>query len=149
MCVCACVCIHTHTYIDTGHTQEEIFSHYKASTHQMMYYTNVWAMVLLSVAMLITGDGTRALGFVAKNPAVLSKIFQFGLMSACGQFFIFFLVRDTRAHAQTHTHTHAHTHAHAHARTQAHTCAHAQTYTHTRVCVFVVRVSPHASVRTL
>ncbi len=53
-----------------GPTQEAIFSQYKSSTHQMMYYTNLWAMVLLTVAMLITGDGSRALGFVAKNPAV-------------------------------------------------------------------------------
>jgi len=36
-------------------------------------------------------------GFVAKNPAVLSKILQFGLMSACGQFFIFFLVKSFSA----------------------------------------------------
>ena len=35
-----------------------------------MYYTNLWAMVLLTVAMIITGDGSRAVGFVAKNPAV-------------------------------------------------------------------------------
>ena len=53
-----------------GPTQEAIFSQYKSSTHQMMYYTNLWAMVLLTVAMIITGDGSRAVGFVAKNPAV-------------------------------------------------------------------------------
>lgn len=80
-----------------GPTQEEIFSKYNSSTHQMMYYTNMWAMVLLSVAMVLTGDGARALGFVAKNPSVLSKILQFGLMSAIGQFFIFFLVRSFSA----------------------------------------------------
>jgi hypothetical protein len=80
-----------------GPTQEEIFSHYHSSTHQMMYYTNMWAMLLLTVVMLFTGDGTRAVGFVVKNPAVLSKIMQFGLMSATGQFFIFFLVRSFSA----------------------------------------------------
>jgi len=80
-----------------GPTQEEIFSHYHASTHQMMYYTNSWAMLLLSLVMLVTGDGTRAMGFVRKNPAVLKKILLFGLMSATGQFFIFFLVRSFSA----------------------------------------------------
>merc|ERR1719504_58502 len=54
-------------------------------------------MLLLTVVMLFTGDGTRAVGFVVKNPAVLSKILQFGLMSATGQFFIFFLVRSFSA----------------------------------------------------
>jgi len=80
-----------------GPTQEAIFSQYHSSTHQMMYYTNMWAMLLLSVVMMMTGDGSRAVGFVAQNPAVLSKILQFGLMSATGQFFIFFLVRSFSA----------------------------------------------------
>ena len=77
--------------------QEEVFARYHSSTHQMMYYTNMWAMLLLSAVMSVTGDGLRALAFVAKNPAVLSKILQFGLMSATGQFFIFFLVRSFSA----------------------------------------------------
>ena len=77
--------------------QEEVFARYHSSTHQMMYYTNMWAMLLLSAVMSVTGDGIRALTFVAKNPAVLSKILQFGLMSATGQFFIFFLVRSFSA----------------------------------------------------
>mmetsp|Transcript_14646 Transcript_14646/g.39928 ORF Transcript_14646/g.39928 Transcript_14646/m.39928 type:complete len:414 (+) Transcript_14646:54-1295(+) len=77
--------------------QEAVFSKYKTSTHQMMYYTNLWALVLLAVVLPITGEGQRALGFVAKNPAVLSKIIQFGLMSAVGQFFIFYLVRSFSA----------------------------------------------------
>ena len=77
--------------------QEEVFSRYHSSTHQMMYYTNMWAMLLLTIVMVFTGDGSRAVGFVAQNPAVLSKILQFGLMSATGQFFIFFLVRSFSA----------------------------------------------------
>mmetsp|Transcript_3763 Transcript_3763/g.9480 ORF Transcript_3763/g.9480 Transcript_3763/m.9480 type:complete len:435 (+) Transcript_3763:147-1451(+) len=80
-----------------GPAQEEIFSRFKSSTHQMMYYTNMWAMLLLIVALLVTGDGKRALEFVFQHPAVLSKIMQFGLMSATGQFFIFFLVRSFSA----------------------------------------------------
>ena len=62
-----------------------------------MYYTNMWALLLLTAVMSVTGDGIRALTFVANNPAVLSKILQFGLMSATGQFFIFFLVRSFSA----------------------------------------------------
>jgi len=77
--------------------QEAIFSKYKTSTHQMMYYTNLWAMVLLAVALAVTGDGQRALSFVGQHPAVLSKVVQFGLMSAIGQFFIFYLVRQFSA----------------------------------------------------
>jgi len=80
-----------------GPAQEEIFSRYKSSTHQMMYYTNLWALLLLSVALIAGGDGAKALPFVAENPAILSKILQFGLMSASGQFFIFFLVRSFSA----------------------------------------------------
>jgi len=63
----------------------------------MMYYTNLWALLLLSVALIVGGDGAKALPFVAENPAILSKILQFGLMSASGQFFIFFLVRSFSA----------------------------------------------------
>ncbi len=33
---------------------------------QMMYYTNLWAMVLLAVALAVTGDGQRALSFVGQ-----------------------------------------------------------------------------------
>jgi len=78
-------------------TQEEIFSKYFSSTHQMMYYTNLWAMVLLLLTMLVTGDGSKAVKYVVQHPQVLSKIIQFGLMSATGQFFIFFLVRSFSA----------------------------------------------------
>jgi hypothetical protein len=32
----------------------------------MMYYTNLWAIVLLVIALGATGEGQRALGFVAQ-----------------------------------------------------------------------------------
>jgi UDP-galactose transporter B1 len=80
-----------------GPTQEEIFSRYNSSTHQMMFYTNMWALVLLASAAVVTGEGHRALAFVGKYPKVLSKITQFGVLSATGQFFIFFLVRSFSA----------------------------------------------------
>lgn len=80
-----------------GPAQEEIFSSYKPTTHQMMYYVNGWAFVLLLGGLLVTGDGARALSFVGKHPAILSKMMQFGLMSAMGQFFIFWLVRSFSA----------------------------------------------------
>ncbi|KAJ1475649.1 hypothetical protein T484DRAFT_1827562, partial [Baffinella frigidus] len=37
-----------------GPTQEEIFSRFNSSTHQMMYYTNMWALLLLGTAALAT-----------------------------------------------------------------------------------------------
>jgi len=80
-----------------GPAQEEIFSKFSPSTHQMMYYVNGWAMVLLAVGLLITGDGFKALSFTLKHPSIFSKMFQFGLMSATGQFFVFFLVRSFSA----------------------------------------------------
>mmetsp|Transcript_48116 Transcript_48116/g.114511 ORF Transcript_48116/g.114511 Transcript_48116/m.114511 type:complete len:462 (-) Transcript_48116:111-1496(-) len=80
-----------------GPTQEEIFSRFNSSTHQMMYYTNMWALLLLGTAALATGEGQRAISFVVENPRVLSKITQFGVLSATGQFFIFFLVRSFSA----------------------------------------------------
>lgn len=42
----------------------------------MMYYVNGWAFVLLLGGLLVTGDGARALSFVGKHPAILSKMMQ-------------------------------------------------------------------------
>lgn len=81
----------------TGPLQERLIARFSPSTHQLMFWQNICSVAWLSVALALTGEGLRAVEFVLKYPVVMKDIMFFSLVSAIGQNFIFFTVRNFNA----------------------------------------------------
>ena len=85
----------------TGPFQERLVAKYGPSTHQLMFYQNLASACWLFLLLILTGDLLPAITFVQLYPAVLKDILAFGLVSALGQNFIFYTVRNFSALACT------------------------------------------------
>lgn len=81
----------------TGPLQERLVARHTPSTHQLMFWQNMCSAVWLSLLLLVTGDGVRAIAFVTRHPSVMYNIMLFSLVSALGQNFIFYTVRNFNA----------------------------------------------------
>ncbi|PXF47093.1 Solute carrier family 35 member B1 [Gracilariopsis chorda] len=81
----------------TGPLQERLVARHKPSTHQLMFWQNISSVAWLLIGLLVTGEGVRALAFVLRHPHVMVDIMQFSLVSAVGQNFIFYTVRNFNA----------------------------------------------------
>jgi UDP-galactose transporter B1 len=78
----------------TGAIQERMKSEHKTKSGHMMKAMNLWSMLFLGSALLVTGEGLEFIGFVSRHPAVLWQILTFCVASAFGQFFIFMCVSE-------------------------------------------------------
>lgn len=85
----------------TGPLQERFVARHKPSTHQLMFWQNVCAVWWVVAGLLMSGEGITAIDFVAKYPWVMKDILAFALVSAIGQNFIFYTVRNFSALAVT------------------------------------------------
>mmetsp|Transcript_21072 Transcript_21072/g.51474 ORF Transcript_21072/g.51474 Transcript_21072/m.51474 type:complete len:334 (+) Transcript_21072:80-1081(+) len=85
----------------TGPYQESIVAHHGPSTHQLMLFQNLFAVVWVTIALLVNGEGLEAIRFLERHPAAVWDILKFGVMSALGQNFIFYTVRNISALACT------------------------------------------------
>lgn len=81
----------------TGPLQERLVARFSPSTHQLMFWQNITAAAWLSIALVLTGEGIRAITFIARYPATISDIMLFSIVSALGQNFIFYTVRNFNA----------------------------------------------------
>ncbi|CAN8065546.1 unnamed protein product [Agarophyton chilense] len=81
----------------TGPLQERLVARYKPSTHQLMFWQNFCSVVWLLAGLVATGEGVRAGSFVLRHPHVMIDVMQFSLVSAFGQNFIFYTVRNFSA----------------------------------------------------
>lgn len=81
----------------TGPLQERLVARNNPSTHQLMFWQNLCSAVWVGVGSLATGEITSALAFVARFPEVTWDILLFSLVSALGQNFIFYTVRNFNA----------------------------------------------------
>jgi UDP-galactose transporter B1 len=72
---------------DDVHTHPHALSHIH-TFHQMMFNMNVYAILIVGVALVCTGQGTEALAFIERHPDVLPQMALFSLLSAFGQNFI-------------------------------------------------------------
>ncbi|KAI0785220.1 UDP-galactose transporter [Abortiporus biennis] len=86
----------------TNSTQDEIFSRYKVTGQQMMFWINLFSTVLTVIISVLplpyipvlhpSHTGTElggALEFIKTHPTVVSPLLQFALTGALGQLFIF------------------------------------------------------------
>lgn len=87
----------------TGPLQERLVARHAPTTHQLMFWQNVASVCWLVVGLAITGEGSRALAFVARHGSegLLFDMGMFSLVSAVGQNFIFYTVRNFSALATT------------------------------------------------
>lgn len=84
----------------TGPLQERLVARHNPTTHQLMFWQNLVACFICAAMSLVT-EGAAAPAFVARHPAVLRDIAAFAVMSAMGQNFIFYTVRNFSALAVT------------------------------------------------
>merc|ERR1712014_521697 len=66
----------------------------KAKPYDMMFWTNFFMMVVGALAALCLGEIATGIAFILANPAILPKVLAFGVCSAIGQSFIFFVVSE-------------------------------------------------------
>lgn len=81
----------------TGPLQERLVARHKPSSHELMFWQNVGAVLWLTPACLVTGEATRAVSFIMKYPNVIVDIMSFSLVSALGQNFIYYTIRNFSA----------------------------------------------------
>jgi len=84
-----------------GPFQEKLVATYAPSTHQLMFHQNLWASVITLVGSIATGELFRALKFLEVHPSAVLDVFMFCVVSAVGQNFIFYTVRNVSALACT------------------------------------------------
>lgn len=78
----------------TGGIQDKMRSEHQPSFSHLMYNMNFWSSIILSAALLITGEIWLFIDFVKRHPNILSDILAFSALSALGQLFIFLTVTD-------------------------------------------------------
>lgn len=81
----------------TGPMQERLIARHNPSTHQLMFWQNVCSAVWLGVGAVASGEAKAAVDFIARFPLVLKDILLFSFVSALGQNFIFYTVRNFNA----------------------------------------------------
>lgn len=81
----------------TGPLQERLVAQYKPSTHELMFWQNICSVAWLILACTVTGEGLRAIAFITRYPSTLMDVMAFSVVSALGQNFIFYTVRNFNA----------------------------------------------------
>ncbi|KAG8466286.1 hypothetical protein KFE25_002042 [Diacronema lutheri] len=76
----------------TGGAQDRLVHAVRPSSHQLMLWTNLWAVVLLAIALVVTGQGVLAARFAARHPEMVGDLALFCGTSALGQNFIYFSI---------------------------------------------------------
>jgi len=78
----------------TGPFQDELIHTYKPSSPHLMFYSNLWASVVMFLVVTTIGDLSPAIDFCLRNPEVLRDIALFSLCSALGQNFIYYTIHQ-------------------------------------------------------
>ncbi|XP_023724167.1 solute carrier family 35 member B1 [Cryptotermes secundus] len=78
----------------TGAIQERMRSEYKTKSGHMMLNMNLWSIIYLGVAIIVSGEGLVFVNFIQRHPSLVWQLLTFSVASALGQFFIFLTVSD-------------------------------------------------------
>jgi len=73
----------------TGPFQEKIIKTHNPSPNHMIFFTNMWAALIMGIVLLATDDGSRAFSFCREHPDVIVPVLLFSITSAVGQNFIY------------------------------------------------------------
>jgi len=78
----------------TGPFQDELVKKHRPTSPHMMYYSNLWASLVMLVAVIVTGDLLPAIHFCQRFPEIIPQIVLFSICSALGQNFIYYSVHS-------------------------------------------------------
>lgn len=78
----------------TGPFQDDLIHTYKPSSPHLMFYSNLWASVVMFVVVIAIGDLHPAIEFCMRNPEVVQQIGLFSVCSALGQNFIYYTIHQ-------------------------------------------------------
>lgn len=81
----------------TGATQDKLQEKFRLTTHELMFYMNFWAVLLLLVLAIGTGQIIEGYVFCQENPAIVYYILTASITSAAGQNFIFYTISNFNA----------------------------------------------------
>lgn len=76
----------------TGPNQENIIDKYKPSIHQLMFHMNIWAVGMMSVVLLFTGEIFVGVQFCLRHPSIIASIILYSVAASVGQNFVFFML---------------------------------------------------------
>lgn len=76
----------------TGAIQERMRAASRPSAQHMMLSMNSWSSLMLSTALIVTGEGREFLAFAFKHPDLFTHLIMLALAGAFGQLFIFMMV---------------------------------------------------------
>eukprot|EP00170_Pyropia_yezoensis_P005159 contig_21064_g5173 len=85
----------------TGPSQDLVIVQHAPSTHQLMAWQNAAAAAWLLPPLLVTGEMKAAVAFITRYPAAARDVATFAAVSAVGQHFIFYTIRNFSALACT------------------------------------------------
>ena len=78
----------------TGASQDKLQDSYTLTTHELMFYLNFWAVVLLVGLVSVTGQFQEGIVFCIENPHIVHYLLTASLTSALGQNFIFYTISN-------------------------------------------------------
>jgi len=78
----------------TGASQDKLQDSYSLTTHELMFYLNFWAVVLLTVLSIATGQATEGIAYCVANPEIIRFLVIASITSAGGQNFIFYTISN-------------------------------------------------------
>lgn len=78
----------------TGAIQERMKAEHSTRSGHMMKAMNLWSMLFLGVALVVTGEGVEFIGFLSRHHGLIWQLASFCVASAFGQYFIFMCVSD-------------------------------------------------------
>jgi len=77
----------------TGPFQDNLIHKYNPSAPHLMFYSNVWASIVMFFGVLVLGDLRPALTFLTTYPDLIVPVAMFSVCSALGQNFIYYTIR--------------------------------------------------------
>jgi UDP-galactose transporter B1 len=78
----------------TGPFQDDLISKYKPTSPHMMYYSNLWATLVMFLVAFVGNDLLPAIDFCLRYPEIIPQIVLFSITSALGQNFIYYTVHQ-------------------------------------------------------
>lgn len=76
----------------TGAIQERMRAAHAPSGQYMMLSMNCWSTIMVTVALILSGEGKEFLHFTARHPELLEHLASLAVCGALGQLFIFMMV---------------------------------------------------------
>eukprot|EP00026_Physarum_polycephalum_P010888 Phypoly_transcript_11073.p1 GENE.Phypoly_transcript_11073~~Phypoly_transcript_11073.p1 ORF type:complete len:323 (+),score=24.24 Phypoly_transcript_11073:114-1082(+) len=78
----------------TGPFQDSLIHTYKPSSPHVMFFSNVWASIVMFIVVLVSGDLLPAISFCVSYPEIVTPIAMFSICSALGQNFIYYTIHQ-------------------------------------------------------